>query len=601
MSPAGRSLRRRAGARWQILADLLRLMTPRDRRRTVVVTVLSLSVAAATAANGLSRRWLVESALHGSATGLAAAVAVGAAAYTLTAACGRIESNMRLYLIERFGIMLNRQIVAWSAGIPTLEQLDDPRFLDRSSLLRNSTIHLAGGLSAITEAVAAAGGILLSAWLLADIYPALGLLVILAFLPVFANSWGQRAVRDARERSVGWIRLEQRLHELIVRPEPAKEALVAGTHSMLGARASGLWRDAWRTESRANLVAAGWQLLGWTAYVGGLLTALVIVSRLVSDRASSLGDAVLVLSLSTQLLIQINTAIQAAQRVSLAGHVVEYYQSLREVAHRPHPGHRQAPAVLRHGITLRDVSFGYGSSRDGALRHLDVHLPAAATVAVVGVNGAGKSTLVKLLAGMYEPKAGRIEIDGVPLHELDPASWRSRLSAAFQDAIQFQLRADEAVRIGDLRQRDQRAVAAAARRAGAAEIIEQLPDGYQTQLGTQFGGVDLSGGQWQRVALARACMRQDPLLLLLDEPTAAIDPASEHQLFERFTRLAADSARRSGTITLLVTHRYSTVRSADLIIVLDGGRIIERGHHDELMALGGRYAELYGLQAKGYL
>lgn len=599
----GRTRRRLSGAasgRWQTLADLVKLMPRGDRWRVAAVTAMSLAIAGGAAATGLSQRWLVDNALHGSAAGVVAAIALGAVAHTLVAGCGRIESNLRLYLIERFGILLNREIVAWSARIPTIEHLDDPRFLDRSSLLRDSAWYLAGGLSALAEVTIVASGSLLSVWLLVDVSPVLGVLILLAVPPLLANMAGLRRVREARERVAGSIRTEQRLHDLAMNPASAKEILVSGAGRMLGTRADSLWRDAWRTEAKASLTAAVWQVLGWVTYIAGLVVALAIVSRMVIDGTASVGDAVLVLSLGTQLLMQLNLAIHAAQRVALAGHATDYYQALRKRALRPPPGDRPAPTTLRRGITLRDVSFGYGDGRDAVLRNLDVHLPAAATVAVVGVNGAGKSTFVKLLCGMYQPTSGQIEVDGLPLHELAPESWRSRLSAAFQDSVQFQVRAGEAVRIGDLNEPDERAVPAAVDRAGATEIIQQLPDGYRTQLGTMFGGVDLSGGQWQRLAVARASMRSDPLLLLLDEPTASMDPEAEHQLFEQFIRMAGDTASRSGTITLLVTHRYSTVRDADLVIVLDDGRIVERGRHEELIALGGRYAHLYSLQAKGY-
>jgi ATP-binding cassette, subfamily B, bacterial len=222
-------------------------------------------------------------------------------------------------------------------------------------------------------------------------------------------------------------------------------------------------------------------------------------------------------------------------------------------------------------------------------------------VAVVGENGAGKTTLVKLLARLYEPTAGRILVDGVDLRRLDPDAWRARIAAGFQDFARFELLAREAVGVGHLaRIGDATAVRGALGRAGAAQVVTSLPGGLETQLGRAWhGGVDLSGGEWQRLALGRAFMREGPLLLVLDEPTAAIDAPTEHALFERFAAAARSGASR-GTVTLLISHRFSTVRMADLILVLDGGRVVERGSHDELMQRRGLYAELFDLQAAAY-
>ena len=238
------------------------------------------------------------------------------------------------------------------------------------------------------------------------------------------------------------------------------------------------------------------------------------------------------------------------------------------------------------------------------MRSIDVNLllPAGATVAVVGDNGAGKTTLVKLLAGLYLPTNGRISLDGVDLAELDPDQWRQRISAGFQDHARFEFLAREAVGIGDLtRLDDDAAVTAAMDRAGAADLLETLPHGLATQLGPAGdGGIDLSGGQWQKLALGRAMMRTTPLLLLLDEPTAALDADTEHQLFEHWTTAAHQLRQTTGAITVLVSHRFSTVRMADLIVVLDHGAIVEVGSHAELMSHDGLYAELFELQARSY-
>jgi ATP-binding cassette subfamily B protein len=266
------------------------------------------------------------------------------------------------------------------------------------------------------------------------------------------------------------------------------------------------------------------------------------------------------------------------------------------------PGHLPVPTRLEEGITLDDVTFAYPRGGGPVLSHLSVHLPAGTAVAVVGENGAGKTTLAKLLTRMYEPGSGSITIDGTPLSELEPIEWRTRTAATFQDFVRYELHARRTVGVGDLPNIDDiPAVREALERAGAAHVVAALDEGLDTQLGRSFdGGRELSGGQWQSLALARGRMRPYPLLLILDEPTASLDAPSEAALFERFLSTTAELRRQAGTITLIVSHRFSTVRQAGLILVLHEGRITEHGTHDQLLRSGGLYAELFGLQASGY-
>jgi ATP-binding cassette, subfamily B, bacterial len=275
------------------------------------------------------------------------------------------------------------------------------------------------------------------------------------------------------------------------------------------------------------------------------------------------------------------------------------------------------PARLEQGIRFEHVSFAYPGTDRLVLEDVSLHLPAGTVVAVVGENGAGKSTLVKLLGKFYEPTAGAIYADDQPLARLPADRWRERLAGAFQDFFRFEFLARQTVGLGDVpRLDDERAAAVAVERAGAVDDMVRLPAGLQTQLGSTWpDGVDLSFGQWQKLALARGFMRDDPLLLVLDEPTAALDAETEHALFERYAAASRDRSGRvyqesgdvgfgaaasNGRITILVSHRFSTVRMADLIVVLDGARVAEVGTHDELVARGGQYAELYGLQAAAY-
>jgi ATP-binding cassette subfamily B protein len=208
---------------------------------------------------------------------------------------------------------------------------------------------------------------------------------------------------------------------------------------------------------------------------------------------------------------------------------------------------------------------------------------------------------VKLLAKMYEPSSGSILLDDTPLARVRAGEWRAHLAGAFQDFFRFEFRAAHTVGLGDVVRLDDRpAVVAAVDRAGAGDVVARLASGLDTQLGPTWpNGVELSFGQWQKLALARGFMREQPLLLVLDEPTAALDAETEHTLFERYAA-AARGAGQSGRITILVSHRFSTVRMADLIVVLDGARMVEVGTHDELMARNGQYAELYGIQADAY-
>jgi ATP-binding cassette subfamily B protein len=270
-----------------------------------------------------------------------------------------------------------------------------------------------------------------------------------------------------------------------------------------------------------------------------------------------------------------------------------FFEIQPEIVSPPHP--RPMPQPLREGVTFENVGFRYPGAERWAVRHLSFTLRAGEVLALVGENGAGKTTLVKLLARLYDPDEGRILLDGHDLKEYDLGELRSNIGVIFQDFVRYHLTAAENVAVGRIEARDDRdRIVAAATAAMADEVIRRLPNGYDQVIGKRFRtGVDLSGGEWQKIAIARAYMR-GAQLLILDEPTAALDARAEFEVFKRFKELS------EGRTAVLISHRFSSVRMADRILVLADGELEASGTHEELLAAGGRYAELFELQAAGY-
>ena len=380
----------------------------------------------------------------------------------------------------------------------------------------------------------------------------------------------------------------------------AKEIRVAGaTGQMTEARARS-WASFVTTMESVRVRSALIQAGAWAVFAAAFIIAMrAVVDGSGPDRAS---NTLIVIAAGSRLTAYIGAA---ATEVDSGGFFIQGAQRLlwleRLVAGRRADATGTPPERLHHGIALRDVSFSYPGSDHLVLDQVDLELPAGTVIAVVGENGAGKSTLIKLLAGLYRPTTGRVEVDGVDLATIDDEAWRNRMAGAFQDFVRFEFAAQRTVGLGDLpRLDDEPAATDAVSRAGATDVVDGLPEGLATQLGPTWpGGVDLSGGQWQKLALARGLARDHPLLMVLDEPTSALDAETEHALFERFAGQARET-RASGGITILVSHRFSTVRMADRIVVLSGASVVEQGTHDELMALGGTYAELYTIQAAAY-
>jgi len=377
---------------------------------------------------------------------------------------------------------------------------------------------------------------------------------------------------------------------------------VTGIGERLVTERRAAWERWYGPVAAARWGSAWWHALAWSIFGLAYVGALVFVSSSLKAPASAV---LLVLAAGARLSAYIGATV--GEIGFLRGFWMDGSRRLAWLedyaASVAASGDLPVPTVFERGVRLDHVSFAYPGTSRVVLDDVSVTLPAGAVVAIVGENGAGKTTLVKLLAKMYEPSSGSIFVDDTPLSRLPADQWRARLAGAFQDFFRFEFRAGHTVGLGDLpRLDDEPAVLAAVERAGASDVLARLASGLDTQLGPTWpSGVELSFGQWQKFALARGFMRDQPLLLVLDEPTAALDTETEHALFERYAAASRNTGEGDrGRITILVSHRFSTVRMADLIIVLDGARLVEVGTHDELMDKHGQYSELYGIQAAAY-
>jgi ATP-binding cassette, subfamily B, bacterial len=567
----------------------------------VLSTALTVLLSTVAAGSALSQRWLVDAAgLHRTA-GILAAVALGVAAHTLSSTLERVRDALSNELVLTTDQALMQEVIGITAGIGTVEHMERSDYLNRLALLRGGAWAIAGSWNSALATVIDALSLLLSLWLLADIHPALTLLVVATVPTLLTASRARRLAVAARDRVGEAVRRETALHDMFLQPEPAKEVRISGSGPQLDQLARQEWQRARSIEAVAQLRGLAWQSAGWACYVAGLAAALWIGATLARHGRATPGDIMLIITLSSMLGSQIAGAVGGLDTFAEAGRITQHYLWLHDYATARIGGTRPAPQRLTTGIRLHGITFRYPGSATPVLQNVTLDLPAGSTVGLVGINGAGKSTLIKLLCGFHHPDEGRITVDGTDLLEIDPAAWATRCSGTLQDFAKLQLRVREAVGIGDLARMDAPdAVESAIEEAGAQSVVAALPDGRDTQLGPVFNGAELSHGQWQKLALARGRMRQRPLLMVLDEPTAALDPQAEHELFETFAAQARRAATETGAVTVLVSHRFSTVNMADHIVVLADGAIIERGNHQQLIDLGGHYARLYAAQADAY-
>jgi ATP-binding cassette, subfamily B, bacterial len=510
---------------------------------------------------------------------------------------GRVISLVDSLLSERVTNASSVRLMEHAATLD-LEDFEDAEFQDQLERARRQTsgrMTLMGQLfgqaqDIVTVAAFASGLIFYAPWLI--------VLLLVALLPAFlgeahfnAQSYSLDFVRTPERRELDYVR------QTAAGVETAKEVKIFGLHGFLIDRYRRLAANFYAANRKLALQRAGWGGL-FTAIgtVGYYMAYAYIAWRTVTGQFS-VGDLTFLAGSFRRLRSLIEgllTGFSATAGQALyLNDLFSFFEITPEISSPESP--RPFPQPIREGFVFEDVGFIYAGAERWAVRHLSFTLKAGEVIALVGENGAGKTTLVKLLTRLYDPDEGRILLDGHDLREYDLTALRGNMGVIFQDFVRYNLTASDNIAVGRIAARDDRGrIAHAAMKSQADEVIAKLADGYDQMVGKRFrNGVELSGGEWQKLAIARAYMR-DAEVLILDEPTAALDARSEYEVFRRFKELS------EGKTAVLISHRFSSVRMADRIIVLADGKVEAAGTHEELMAQSGRYSELFELQAAGY-
>jgi ATP-binding cassette subfamily B protein len=584
------------------LAFVLALGPRADRLRAILVAAIAILQQATGIGLAVLLGQIAGAAVRRSTAGIVAFSVLAAIFVLLTQGAFLAGYFTRLRLREEMERNVEARLITVLGTTPTLEIHERGDLRDQAANVRSLRSDL--GQSFDTTMMLAGAVLLLiaSTVLLATIVPALAALPLFAVPALLATQRTERKRGEAVLRMMPLTRLARHLFTLATAASSGREVRLFGLANELERRHREQWDRAGRDILRAEAPARAVVALAWFLFVAAYGTAMLLIARAGLDGSASLSEIVTAIAVMAQISGQVQMVLtwlfwvlQALRGASSYLRIVE--QGASERRNLRSASATAVPRGLTDGITLEKLTFRYWQRDEPSLRDVSVHLPAGAVVALVGENGVGKTTLVKLLCRFYNPTAGRILVDGADMAGFDPDAWRSRVTAAFQDFARFEMTVRDVVGLGDLPHReDQDRVLASLDQVGGGTLVRSLPDGLETRLGRSWDGADLSGGQWQMLANARAAMRQTPLLRILDEPTSSLDARAEERLFQQY----AEQSRAERCVTILVTHRFTTARAADLIIVLSAGQVAEVGNHETLRQAGGLYAELFDLQARYY-
>jgi len=510
---------------------------------------------------------------------------------------GRIVSLIDSLLAERVSNASSVRLMEHAATLD-LEDFEDAEFQDQLERARRQTSGrmtlmsqlLGQAQDIVTVASFAAGLMFYAPWLI--------VLLFLALVPAFLGE----AHFNARSYSLNYFRTPERRELDYVRQtaasvETAKEVKIFGLNGFLIDRYRRLATDMYAANRKLAIRRAGWGGLFTAIGTVGYYLAYAYIAWRTLAGDFSIGDLTFLAGSFRRLRNLLEGLLagfsSTAGQALYLDDLFSFFDVKPEISSPENP--RAFPRPIRHGFVFEDVGFIYPGAERWAVRNLSFTLRAGEVLALVGENGAGKTTLVKLLARLYDPDEGRILLDGHDLRDYDLDELRGNMGVIFQDFVRYNLSAADNIAVGRIAARDDRdRIAQAAKRSLADDVIAKLPGGYEQMIGKRFrNGVELSGGEWQKIAIARAYMREADVLIL-DEPTAALDARSEFEVFQRFKELS------EGKTAILISHRFSSVRMADRILVLADGKVEAAGTHEELMAQPGRYSELFELQAAGY-